>query len=74
LTFGGIQSSGNIAVAYSAVNQVGFATGSVTGTDRIQMYASYSDGSTSNIVDLTVNIQPSCDARYRPLKTLADPS
>jgi 20S proteasome alpha/beta subunit len=57
LTIGGSPTSGNTAVAYSAIGQVGFATGSITGSDKVEMYATYSDGSVSNTVDLTVNIQ-----------------
>jgi Ca2+-binding RTX toxin-like protein len=59
LTINGNQTSGNVAVAYSDIGHVGFLTGSVTGSDKIEMYAVYSDGTKSNIVDLTVNIQAS---------------
>ena len=57
ITFGGNPITGNTAVAYSSVGQVGFSTGSVPGSDTIEMFATYSNGSTSNVVDLTVNIQ-----------------
>jgi hypothetical protein len=59
LTFGGSPTSGNVAVTVTNIGQVGFSTGSVTGSDKIEMYATYSDGTTSNMVDLTVNIQAS---------------
>ena len=59
LTSAGSPTSGNVAIAFGNVDQVGFATGSVTGSDQIEVSVVYSDGSTSNPVDLTVNIQSS---------------
>ena len=72
LTNGGTPTSGNIAVAYANIGQVGFATGSVTGSDKIEMYASYSNGTVSNTVDLTVNIQ-SLAAPTPPPQTSSGP-
>ena len=73
LTMDGSVTPGNIAVAYSAVGEVGFATGSQTGSDKIQMYATYSNGTTSNIVDLNVNIQASAPPPPPPPQNTSGP-
>ena len=72
LTNGGVATSGNIAVAYSSVGQIGFATGSIIGSDKIETYATYSDGTVSNTVDLTINIQTS-SAPIPPPQTSSGP-
>jgi hypothetical protein len=69
LTFDGNPTSSNIAVGYADVGEVGFATGSITGSDKIEMYATYSDGTKSNVVDLTVNIQSSALPPAPPLNS-----
>lgn len=69
LTSGGSTTSGNVAVGYASIGQVGFSTGSATGSDKIEMFATYSDGTTSNVVDLTVNIQTSATAPPPPQNT-----
>jgi hypothetical protein len=55
LTSSGSVLTANTAVSYSSIGQVGFLTGSSSGSDLIEIYATYSDGTTSNTVDLTVN-------------------
>jgi hypothetical protein len=57
LSFDGDTTPGNLGVAYADVDEVGFATGSLTGSDEIEIYATYSDGTTSNVVDLIVDVQ-----------------
>ena len=46
---------------------------SQTGSDKIQMYATYSNGTTSNIVDLNVNIQASAPPPPPPPQNTSGP-
>ncbi len=55
LTFNGTPVSGNLAVAYGNIGEVGFSTGGAAGADKIEIYANYANGTQSNKVDLTVN-------------------
>ena len=71
LTLAGSPTSGNVAIAFGNVDQVGFATGSVTGSDQIEASVVYSDGSTSNPVDLRSIFSPPPHHRRLRRKTTA---
>jgi hypothetical protein len=55
LTDAGATTPADVAVGFANIDNVGFSTGAVAGSDKIEVIVDYSDGSTSSPVDLTIN-------------------